>query len=308
MNALGAKGRDTTAIERDLAAAQQKFLAQVEKSAKKQGLGDAGNQQMAAAMSEMADLHDELSTVSAARDSELSQAEAEFYAEIADLERNAVTQAKKKGAFGQLRDAFWEVVNKLATKPTQGYFNRKPKNQTAPKLPRFGETELSEITKVARPGDIILWGGQTTFVHGSIYIGNGEIVHALANNTPIGPEAQGVFRESIKQYMIRCERNRAAVVRVKGFSEADNQATIAFGLKQLGKPYDNVFRTQDLAAFYCTELTFHALKHGANAPKIGTRKKVMGLFTIVTTDDIRLSPDMETLWSKNTPEVVPAGE
>jgi uncharacterized protein YycO len=106
--------------------------------------------------------------------------------------------------------------------------------------------------------------------------------------------------------MARCERNRVAVLRVKGFDPADKEATMAYALKQLGRPYDNIFRTQDEAAFYCTELVYHALEHGPHAPAIGTRKKVMGLFTVVTTDDIRLSPDLETLWTKNAPEPVPA--
>lgn len=299
---------EVATIEKSLAEAQARFLAPAQRG-NRQGLGaeSADHQTMAAALGDMAALHARLAALKAQVPDELSQAEAVLYADVAALEREAAAESpQKKGALGRMRDAFWEVVNKLATKPTQGYFNKKPKPTDAPKLARFGEAELAQILNVAQPGDVILWGGQTSFVHGSIYLGNGEIVHALASNTPVGPDAQGVFRESIKDYIARCERNRIAVMRVKGFTEADNQAVMAYGLKQLGKPYDNIFRTNDEAAFYCTELVMHALRRSAHVPKVGTRKKVMGLFNVVTTDDFRLSADLETLWSKNLPAVIPA--
>lgn len=302
IGAHGAKQarRDAKAIEKDLAGAQKRFLAQLEASGRaRQGASEAAHREMVAAMSEMAELHDELS--GASRDGE-----AQFYAELAEIEREAVAEAKKKGLFGRLREAFWEVVNKAATKPTQHYFSKPGKPTNEPRPARFGEAELSAIDRVARPGDVILWGGPDSFVHGSLYLGNGEIVHALASNTPAGPEAQGVFRESIRKYTSRVERNRAVVMRVKHFTEADNQAAMAYVLKQVGKPYDNIFRTHDEAAFYCTELVWQALKRGKQPPAIGSRKKVMGLFNVVTTDDFRLSPDLESLWEKNLPPVIPA--
>lgn len=305
----GAEG----ALQTKLSNAQSKFIQLAQTYSTRQGLGDnaAAYQGMAAAMQDMAELHTQLAALKTAQSDELSQAEAALYADVAATERQVLAEGpQKKGALGKLRDTFWEVVNKLATKPTQYYFNHphgKP-DPNAPKLARFGDAELAQILKVAQPGDILLWGGQTSFVHGSIYLGNGEIVHALANNTPAGPDAQGVFRETIKGYMARVERNRVVVMRVKAFDSADDQATMAYALKQLGKPYDNVFRTTDEAAFYCTELVYHAVEQTAHAPAIGSRKKVMGLFNVVTTDDIRLSADLETLWSKNAPDPVPAAQ
>lgn len=302
---------EAAAIERKLQDAQKRFLAPAQR-APRQGMGteSADYQEMVSAMGEMAALHAQMAELKGQMSDELSQAEAALYAEVAELEREAIADGpQKKGALGRMRDAFWHVVNKLATKPTQAYFNKKPKktDKPAPKLPRFGDGELAQILKTAQPGDVILWGGQTSFVHGSIYMGNGAIIHALANNTPAGPDAQGVFKENIKDYIARVERNRIVIMRAKGQSEGDRQASMAYMVKQIGKPYDNIFRTHDEAAFYCTELVYHALKRTANPPKIGMRKKVMGLMEVVTTDDYMLSADFETLWTKNAPEPTPAG-
>ena len=102
-------------------------------------------------------------------------------------------QASEPSALSQFQDKFWSGVNKLATKPVQYYFSHGSNNVKLSaedkNLQAFGANEAREILAHARPGDIILWGTKDSFVHGSIYIGNGEIVHALAARAPQGQGA-----------------------------------------------------------------------------------------------------------------------
>jgi uncharacterized protein YycO len=203
-----------------------------------------------------------------------------------------------------LGERLWKAFNVLGRFPTQFYFNHLSPSVPAKgaELQRFGDADVKEILANAKPGDLILWGSETSFVHGSVYMGNGEIVHALANNGPAGQDF-GVVREKIADYVARVPRHRALITRPKDYSEAEAQRTMTFAAAQVGKDYDNWFRTGDDLNFYCTELVWAAVRQGPNKPDIQTSAKLHGLRNVVTTEDIRRSPDMVEVWNKNAPDL-----
>ncbi|GEM_PF-4488363 len=217
------------------------------------------------------------------------------------LSSKAASSTQVSESYG---DKFWSGLNHAATKPVQFMF--KHMNNVAPDttgdVKRFGKAELKEILDRAKPGDLILLGDATSFVHASVYLGDGEIIHALAARAPQG-QKNGVVREKIEAYLERVDRQRVAILRSKNPDPASAQATIDFAKAQVGKDYDYLFRTGKDDAFYCSELAFSAIKHGPRAPRVEAHRALYGLKPMATNDDLRRSPDLEEVWSKNAPPV-----
>lgn len=217
------------------------------------------------------------------------------------LSAKATSNAKAAESFG---DKFWSGLNHAATKPVQFMF--KHMNNVAPDttgdVTRFGKAELEEILARAKPGDLILWGDATSFVHASVYLGNGEIVHALAARAPEG-QKNGVVQEKIEGYLGRVERQRVAILRPKDPDPETVQAALDYARAQVGKDYDYLFRTGKDDAFYCSELAFSAIKQGPRPPRVEAHKGLYGLKPMATNDDLRRSPDLTEVWSKNAPPV-----
>lgn len=303
--ASAAKRSARASLEQRLEADAARFLSLSLSETPSRGMGEDGEATEAArVLTRLAETHEQLAELAG------DTPEGYRYAEAARASREALAEAAagpKRGFFGRLRDGFWGALNVMAKKAAQAYFSKpKPGTPDSDALQRLAPTEISTLTAQAQPGDLIIWGGRTSFIHGAIYAGGGEIIHALASETPVGPKAQGVFKEPIVAYVQRTPRHRVALLRATAFDAADRQAVVKYGLAQLGKPYDNLFRTKDPAAFYCTELCWHAVRQAAHAPRVGMRSKVLGIVDLVMADDLRLSPDFKEVWSKNAPAPVPA--
>ncbi|MNL36242.1 hypothetical protein D3C87_1583130 [compost metagenome] len=103
--------------------------------------------------------------------------------------------------------------------------------------------------------------------------------------------------------MERVDRQRVAILRPKNPDPANTQAAIDFAKAQVGKDYDYLFRTGKDDAFYCSELAFSAIKQGPRPPQVEAHRGLYGLKPMATNDDLRRSPDLTEVWSKNAPPV-----
>jgi hypothetical protein len=74
--------------------------------------------------------------------------------------------------------------NRLTKLPTKYVFAKDhPENVANPRI-TVGSAEFAEMLKNLKPGDVILNGNDDSFVHAIYYLGNGEIVHSLAQEKP----------------------------------------------------------------------------------------------------------------------------
>lgn len=108
--------------------------------------------------------------------------------------------------------------------------------------------KVLEIVEVLKPGDIILRGydsyldgkfidDQLKFSHGAIYIGNNEVIHAIA---------EGVSKLNILDF---CQCDRIAIFRPRRYTKQ----AIIYAKKYLGYGYDFCFENGN-SRLYCFEL------------------------------------------------------
>ena len=157
-------------------------------------------------------------------------------------------------------------------------------------------SEVLKIMGVLEPGDVILRGynryldgkfipDKLKFSHGALYVGNGKIIHAVA---------EGVSETNVIDFT-RCDR--IAIFRPKAGQKAAVKAAKQF-LKQK-VPYDFGFE-KGVSAIYCFELC------GECYPKLKIeRKTVSKLFGLLKKENVFLaesfftSPDMTCVYYCN---------
>lgn len=164
-------------------------------------------------------------------------------------------------------------------------------------VPPISPQELQDLSSRLQPGDVILCGNNGSFIHGALYIGNGEIVHALAVDSATPGRMRGVVREALSTYTQRVERDTFVVLRAQA-QPAALQPAIHFAAQQVGKPYDSLFLTASDERYYCTELVWHALRQMPRAPRVHLNQVRFG-WQMVTVEDFMDSPDLQTVWERN---------
>lgn len=148
-------------------------------------------------------------------------------------------------------------------------------------------TAQERLLSQARPLDLILIsnksrlsgaGGEGYFGHSAFFTGNEAQLRALGvwHNPAIVPyhgaiRAGGLAIESL-DIAVRLsdaptllEADAAALFRTTGISRARRQAAVIRLFSEIGRPFDNAFRLDDDAAWYCTELIWRVLPE-ANLP------------------------------------------
>lgn len=133
----------------------------------------------------------------------------------------------------------------------------------------------------ARPLDLILIsnksrlsgaGGEGYFGHSAFYTGDEAQLRALGvwHHPAITPyhariRAGGLAIESL-DIAVRLsdaptllEADAAALFRTTGISRARRQEAVIRAFSEIGRPFDNTFRLDDDAAWYCTELIWRVL-------------------------------------------------
>jgi len=158
--------------------------------------------------------------------------------------------------------------------------------------------ELKYLMARMQPGDVILCGNDGSFVHSALYLGNGEIVHALATQPDRPNDFYGVVKESLIGYTQRSDRDTFVVLRPKNVRSSDVQQAAQFALAQRGKTYDTLFLMHAGDRFYCTELVWQALQRMSNKPRVFPHKVQFG-WEMVTVEDFMDSPDFQTVWERN---------
>ncbi|MFN8673997.1 MAG: YiiX/YebB-like N1pC/P60 family cysteine hydrolase [Candidatus Sericytochromatia bacterium] len=164
---------------------------------------------------------------------------------------------------------------------------------TVDNLARINDSQANELLAKLKPGDLILCGNDSSFVHAIVYEGNGIIIHSLASQNP---KFWGVVKEPLKTYFARSERDKIVALRAKNATPDDIKKELEFANKQIGKPYDSLFLMNSDNAFYCTELAFRSITSMTNKPRIYPHKVKLG-WEMIENEDFMDSPDLETIWT-----------
>ncbi len=208
--------------------------------------------------------------------------------------------------FESLLGVTW--YNRLTKLPTKYMFSLDHPEKVANPRITVDSAEYAELKQNLQPGDIILCGNDDSFVHGIVYLGNGEIVHSLAqekpgrqrnwadaifdggawlaNHAPLPAswreaismrfhalprstsDGIGVIHETLDSYFGRANRDNVVIVRNPKLTPTDLAAMKKFALAQVGKPYDYGFATFDDTRMYCTEVVAKSLLQAAAPPSI----------------------------------------
>ena len=173
-------------------------------------------------------------------------------------------------------------------------------NKPSPKdnVPPVTDQEMKQLMARMQPGDIILCGDDGSFVHSALYLGQGQIVHALATQPDRKNGFYGVVKEHLITYTRRSKRDTFVVLRPKNVNSNDVQRASQFALAQRGKTYDTLFLMHAGDRFYCTELIWQALRRMKNKPRVFPHKVQFG-WEMVTVEDFMDSPDFQTVWERN---------
>ncbi|PIQ28675.1 hypothetical protein COW36_12110 [bacterium (Candidatus Blackallbacteria) CG17_big_fil_post_rev_8_21_14_2_50_48_46] len=169
------------------------------------------------------------------------------------------------------------------------------KPSTPDNIPPIDEAGLRELMGRLQPGDIVLCGNNDSFVHAFVYLGNDEIIHALAQLNAKG-EFLGVIRETLSGYLKRIRRDKFVVLRKPGLSPQDVQKMRGYLSAQVGKTYDSLFLNKADDRFYCTELTWMALQQVAAPPRVYAHRAKYG-WDLIKNEDFMDSPDLQTVWT-----------
>lgn len=159
-----------------------------------------------------------------------------------------------------------------------------------------GGKQVLDIIQILKPGDIILRGydcyldglfipDPLSYSHGSIYIGNGKIIHAVA---------EGVSETDIIEFT-RCDR--IAIFRPKKYQRSAIKKAKDF-LKN-NTPYDFGFNNS-VSSLYCFELCGLCYEK-LNIPT-STVKKLFGLIkkkNVFLAESFFRSPDMKCIYQYN---------
>jgi hypothetical protein len=186
------------------------------------------------------------------------------------------------------------MVYLLSDKIIKKEFNKpgKPDN-----IPRIDEAGIKDLMAHLQPGDILLNGNNDSFVHAFIYLGNNDIIHALAQLNAKG-EFLGVIRETLTGYLQRIHRDKFVVLRKPGMTPTDVEKMRAYLTAQLGKSYDSLFLLNTEDRFYCTELVWQALRR-VNAPARVYPHRAKYGWDLIKNEDFMDSPDLQTVWTYN---------
>ena len=240
----------------------------------------------------------------------------------------------------------FDRFNRKAKMPTKYRFALDhPELRANPRI-TVDSAEFASLKKALKPGDIILSGNDDSFVHGIVHLGNGDIVHSLAQEAPgrqrnladwlfdglsnlsrwlplprswrdglsmkfkaiprSTAEGLGVVHESLDTYFARASRDNAVVMRRPGLKAADLKAMRDYAVAQTGKKYDYAFATFDDKRIYCTELVANVLEQMGKPPRIKHAK--MAGRELVRTDEIIQSPDLKAVWKAANYDNTPFGK
>lgn len=164
-------------------------------------------------------------------------------------------------------------------------------------VPPIDQGTLAKLQAVLQPGDIILCGNNDSFVHALVYLGHGQIIHALAQLDAKGAFL-GTVKESLTNYVARVERDKFVVLRNPNLSQVDFAKMSHFAHAQLGKSYDSMFLLNTRDRLYCTEMVYHTLQQISKPPRVYPHKAQYGWY-LFTNEDLMDSPDLQTVWSHN---------
>ena len=167
-------------------------------------------------------------------------------------------------------------------------------------IPRVMGKDIELAVKDMKPGDIILNGNNGGLSHAAMYVGDGDIVHAMATekanlgvlgslwNTISMPvkklfgatEKIGVIKESAAEFFERYPRDTYVIMRDPQITPEQASQGVAKIESLVGKDYDYDFSAGD-DDYYCTEIVMEYLEEAKgkeNAPIFTTtHEKYPGL-------------------------------
>jgi len=180
-------------------------------------------------------------------------------------------------------------------------FNKPGKKDATP---RINPSQVQEMLKVLKPGDIVLCGNNDSFVHALVYLGNDQIIHSLAQLTSDG-KFVGTIKETLSGYAKRVARDKFVVLRKPNLTPQDFNKMSAYAHSAIGTSYDSLFLLSTKDRLYCTEMVYHTLQQiRQGKPRVMAHKAKYG-WDLFTVEDLMDSPDLQTVYEfqrkRNTP-------
>jgi hypothetical protein len=143
-------------------------------------------------------------------------------------------------------------------------------------LPRLKAEDVKGLLDRLIPGDFVLLGNNGVLTHVAVYVGEGDIVHAMATEKTMrgwtgaladavrrvlgaAEKNVGVLRESLTGFLERYERDTWVVTRFPGLGADELERGRSRVGALVGKPYDYGFKDTN-EAWYCTELVDEFLR------------------------------------------------
>lgn len=219
---------------------------------------------------------------------------------VSDLKANAPS-----GDISTKGGMLFNMLNKSKTAQKVAYFfldypvrYQMNKGGKSDSTPRITQQEIQELRSKLQPGDIILCGNNSSFIHAILYFGNDVIIHSLATKVKTSQKFMGVVKESLEEYLIRSERDKFVVLRNKNLNQEELSKVYQYANKQIGKTYDTLFLLNSDTRFYCTELVYSSLMQLSTPPRMYPSKSKLG-WKLIKNEDFMDSPDFETVWEFN---------
>lgn len=137
-------------------------------------------------------------------------------------------------------------------------------------LPRVTSSGAQPLLQAMEAGDFVLLGNNGLLTHVAVYVGQGNIVHAMATEKTMrgwwgslwdalgrmfGSDERkvGVVREALGEFLERYERDTIVVSRIPNLGAEQATRGLSRIESLIGLPYDYGFKTNN-EAWYCTEL------------------------------------------------------
>ena len=152
------------------------------------------------------------------------------------------------------------------------------------------------IADVIKPGDVLLSriSGEPSNLVNPGYWKHAAIYFGGPNQTVIEAVGEGVRKITLAEFVLT--KDAVAVCRANFMTTQEAQYASSMAMLAVGEPYDFFFMPNN-QAWYCSELVYEVIKRTVPIDLPFTRRKTLGVFTVIPTDFWRARKKFDIVWS-----------